>query len=367
MSRLEEKYGDRRWFFIAHATAGVFVFCLVLAAGWGLVYFGMNLLYGWIGWEPTDFWKQILHSFIGLFLIFGVIRVVMMIGNKTPMEINSTLDAMRRIAKGDFKVRLDIGRRNRGPFETIMHEINHMAVELDEMEQLRQAFISDVSHEIQTPLTSISGFARALQNDSLPQETRRSYLRIIESESVRLSRLSDNLLKLSSLESDHHPFEPKAYRLDRQLGNLILSCEPQWTEKRLEMNVDMDEVLVFGDEDLLSQVWINLLGNAIKFTPEGGRIDVRLSRDAADQSVRFRIADNGIGIPEESRELVFQRFYKADKARSRKTGGSGLGLSLAKKIVDMHKGHIFLESEPGQGAAFTVILPPEEMLKQKQS
>ena len=133
--------------------------------------------------------------------------------------------------------------------------------------------------EIESPLTSIRGFASALQQDHLTAEERRHYLDIIEAESVRLSRLSANLLKsLTSLESDHVRFEPKGYRLDTQIRGLILACEPQWAEKDLEMDVTLEEADITADEDLLSQVWINLLHNSIKFTPRGGSVRVALYR-----------------------------------------------------------------------------------------
>jgi two-component system, OmpR family, phosphate regulon sensor histidine kinase PhoR len=232
-----------------------------------------------------------------------------------------------------------------------------MAQELKQMETLRQEFISNVSHEIQSPLTSIRGFARALQNDELSPQDRAHYLGIIETESMRLSRLSDNLLALAALESDTMRFEPQTYRLDRQIRKLILACEPQWTAKNIEMDVDVaaDELNICADEDLLSQVWVNLLHNAIKFTPQGGHIWVRAKEH--NERVEFSITDNGVGIAEEDQARLFERFYKADKSRDRSLGGNGLGLSIAKKIVEMHHGEISVESRVGAGATFRVWLP----------
>jgi two-component system phosphate regulon sensor histidine kinase PhoR len=137
---------------------------------------------------------------------------------------------------------------------------------------------SNVSHEIQSPLTSISGFSRALQNEGLSTEERNHYLVIIETESKRLSKLSDNLLKLTSLESKQHPFDPKAYRLDKQLRKVVLACEPQWVEKGIEMDIDLGEVEIVADEDMMNQVWVNLIHNGIKFTPIGGTIRIELQQ-----------------------------------------------------------------------------------------
>ncbi|MUT68146.1 cell wall metabolism sensor histidine kinase WalK [Paenibacillus sp. NEAU-GSW1] len=356
MKKLWRKLETKRWFQISKAIVAIITILAALSGSWTAVYYGTSALYRWIGWQPDHYWEQMINMFLGLVLLFAIMQIIMLFVGHRHVEISRSLtEAMRRIAKGDFKVRLEVGNQDRGPFEHIIHEINHMAVELDEMEQLRQEFISDVSHEIQSPLTSISGFARALRNEQLPREMKAEYLRIIESESIRLSKLSDNLLKLASLESDKHPFEPKRYRLDRQLGSLILACEPQWVEKSIEMNVDLDENFVVADEDLMSQVWINLISNAIKFTPNGGTIHIELR--LLDGALVFKIQDTGIGISEESRELIFQRFYKADKSRNRKAGGSGLGLSLVKKIVQLHNGCITVESTIGNGATFKVTLP----------
>jgi len=230
-----------------------------------------------------------------------------------------------------------------------------MALELDQMENMRQEFISNVSHEIQSPLTSIRGFARALENDQLSVAERHHYLSIIETESTRLSRITEDLLKLATLESDQVQLEPKPYRLDKQVRSLILACEPQWMEKELEMDVVLDELQVTADEDLLSQVWINLIHNSIKFTPQGGRVRVELHRQ--NGNVEFKITDTGMGISEEDQARLFERFFKADKSRTRSNGGSGLGLSIAKKIVDLHKGTIEVKSNVGAGTIITVSLP----------
>ena len=148
---------------------------------------------------------------------------------------------------------------------------------------------------------------------------------------------------------------PRSYRLDKQIRDLILTCEPQWSGKGLDLDVSLDEVVTTLDEDLLSQVWLNLIHNSIKFTPEGGFIRVTLRRQA--DTIEFQIADTGIGIAEEDQARVFERFYKADKSRERSKDGSGLGLAITQKIVKLHQGSISLESTPGQGTTFTVSLP----------
>ncbi len=204
-----------------------------------------------------------------------------------------------------------------------------MAVELGELERMRQEFISNVSHEIQSPLTSINGFAKALKNIDLSEDKRHHYLEIIEMESHRLSKISDNLLKLTSLESQHHPFEPKLYRLDKQLRNVVLSLEPNWLEKNIDMDIQLKHLSFIADEDLMNQVWMNLLSNSIKFTPHAGNI--RLTMTSQLDTVTVVITDNGIGLTEEQQKHIFERFYKADQSRVATNGGSGLGLSIVKK------------------------------------
>jgi signal transduction histidine kinase len=264
-----------------------------------------------------------------------------------------SLQAMNRIAQGDFHV--FVSPRAYGPFTELAVSLNRMAQKLDSMEKLRQDFISNVSHEIQSPLTSISGYASLLRQEGISAEQVYRYATIIEAESNRLSKLSDNLLKLSALEADSASFPQEAFRLDKQLENTLLMLEPQWAGKNILPDVSLTKVTFTGIRDLLNQVWINLLHNAIKFTPDNGTIQVILTE--TPDAVQCVIADDGAGIAEGDCLHIFERFYKADPARNYSAGGSGLGLSLAKKIVDIHHGQISVRSQLGQGSTFTVTLP----------
>lgn len=343
--------------FLRHAAGIVFVLGFFTVC-WSAAYFLTSLYAGGLTNQMPDYVRQLVTVVLGYVLAGMVMPVIGFFARSKQRAVwQSLYDALRRIAKGDFNVNLQVKPGEHHPLGQLVETINHMAVELGQMEKMRQEFISNVSHEIQSPLTSIGGFARALQNDRLSREERLHYLGIIETECQRLSKLSENLLKLTSLESDHHPFEPKRYRLDRQLRQVILACEPQWVDKAIDMDVSLEEVNVVADEELMSQVWVNLLHNSVKFTPNGGSITIRLERNGQD--VIVCVADTGIGIAEEDQPHLFERFYKADKSRNRSSGGSGLGLSIVKKIVDMHHGTISVKSKPGEGAAFTVTLPVE--------
>ncbi|HMB25634.1 MAG: sensor histidine kinase [Chloroflexota bacterium] len=343
------------------AGFGWFIFVLFfLTSMFTLTFFLTSYISKTLDLHPPDLLVQIINSVLGLVLAGSTIGIVTKFARRRGWvpERNlfaSILDALERIARGDFSVRVADEFQDNPMVSKLTESINKMASELDQMENLRQEFISNVSHEIQSPLTSIRGFAQALENDKLSLEERQHYLKIIEMESTRLSRITEDLLKLASLESDRVRFEPHSYRLDKQVRSLILTCEPQWMEKKLDMDVALEEVQINADEDLLSQVWMNLLHNSIKFTPQAGSIKVRLST-RGDQ-VEFRISDTGIGISEEEQARIFERFYKADKSRTSANGGSGLGLSIAKKIVEMHKGIIKVESTVGNGTTFIISLP----------
>lgn len=314
-------------------------------------------IYDWLGKHPQGFWLQ-LWTVVGVFVLFACSAIIsFLIGLKRQRNYwNTIVNALSRIAKGDFTVKLDL-KTDEDQFGQLIHGINHMAVELGEMERMRQEFISNVSHEIQSPLTSINGFAKALKNIDLPEDKRQHYLAIIEMESNRLSKISDNLLKLTSLESQHHPFEPRHYRLDKQLRNVVLTLEPNWLVKNIDMDLQLENISVMADEDLMNQVWMNLLSNSIKFTPAAGTITISMTKQM--DAITINIHDNGIGLTVEQQKHVFERFYKADQSRTADNGGSGLGLSIVKKIIDMHNGTITVESIPAEFTTFFVTLPLE--------
>lgn len=266
--------------------------------------------------------------------------------------------ATEQIATGDFSVNLALKRQDE--VGELAQSFNIMTAELQKIEQMRQDFVANVSHEIQSPLTSISGFAKALKHQQLiPEDQRDYYLDIIISESQRLSRLGDNLLKLASLDSEHHPFYLTEFNLTEQLREIILLTAPNWETKQLDVVlVTQEAVLVTADQELLQQVWFNLLTNSIKFTPEHGQITIQVT--AKNQQIIITITDNGIGMPEDELVTIFERFYKTDKSHNRQQAGNGLGLAIVKKIVTLHHGQIKAESQLNQGTTMIVILPKNE-------
>jgi signal transduction histidine kinase len=267
--------------------------------------------------------------------------------------LHQLTDATKRLAKGDFSIHVQSKRKDE--IGILTTSINDMAKELGMLDQMRQDFVANVSHEIQTPLTSISGFSKALKNKTMDEAMRVHYLTIIEEESIRLARLSENLLNLSSLQYENHPFHPQYYSLDEQLRRIIIACEPQWAMKKQMIDLQLDEVSIQADEDQLNQVWLNLLHNSIKFTPVEGKIRVELKQK--NEMAVVIISDTGIGIPGDEIHDIFKPFYKVDKARTGSIIGNGLGLSIVKRIVDIHHGDIQVTSNTGEGTIIKIKLP----------
>jgi signal transduction histidine kinase len=261
--------------------------------------------------------------------------------------------ATKRIAAGDFNVKLNI--KQTGELGTLARSFEEMMHDLQQLEQMRREFVTNVSHEVQSPLTSISGYAQALKQVNLADHERSRYLDIIIAEAKRMSKMSDNLLKLSVLESQSQQPRLSTLSLDEQIRRVIVALQPQWSARNIHFELDLQAVKVTADHDQLNQVWTNILSNGIKFSQDGGVIHVDIKQDA--KNVAVRISDTGIGIPLEDQKRIFERFFKSDRSHSRKYGGSGMGLAIVKQIVSLHQGDIEVESEVGQGTTFIVSLP----------
>lgn len=338
-----------------NALMGMAFFLIIFTTFFVTAYFLTRFLYPWVGVAPHPIVDQVLTSLVGLFLVGGASFLFSRFFRPNRNPFAPIIEAMESIARGNFNVRVENPHRDNIVISQLTNSVNNMAVELNQMEKMRQEFISNVSHELQSPLTSIRGFARALQNDTLAASERRHYLNIIEIESTRLSKLTDNLLRLACLQAEQVILNPQPYRLDRQIRELLLANEPQWSVKGLEIEVELAELSITADQEMLSQVWSNLIQNGIKFTPQGGTIRLTLRRQNND--ALFTIRDSGIGIAAEELPHIFERFYKADKARERTTEGSGLGLAIAHKSIALHRGRLKVESGLGMGSTFTVTLP----------
>ncbi len=267
--------------------------------------------------------------------------------------IKELTKATRQIATGDFNVKLNI--KQKGELGTLARSFEDMMHDLQQLEQMRRDFVSNVSHEVQSPLTSISGYAKALKQVNLAEPERSRYLDIIIAEAERMSKMSDSLLKLSFLESQTLQLGLSTFGLDEQIRRVIVALQPQWSARNIRFELNLNAVRLMADYDQLNQVWTNLIGNGIKFSMDGGVINVSIQQDI--NNVIVRISDTGIGISPEDQKLIFERFFKADRSHSRKYGGSGMGLAIVKQIISLHQGEIRVESEPGRGTTVIVILP----------
>jgi two-component system phosphate regulon sensor histidine kinase PhoR len=342
---------------------GFALLCTCLLCGiWVGIFFLTAPLYRAWGNALPAFVAQVLNALLGeVIFVLSFIGFMAWMASRPDIKQRRTgvfeqiIEAMRRIAQGDFQVRLAPEVESNALTSELAKSVNQMAEGLYQMEHMRQEFISNVSHEIQSPLSAIRGFAQALHDEELSREKRLHYLDIIETESSRLSRMTENMLKLASLEAEQTPVQRKPYRLDKQIRSLLLAYERLWMEKQIELNVELEEIMVCADEDLLNQVWGNLLHNSLKFTPEHGSINVRACYEG--NRIVCCIEDSGIGIAEEVQARIFERFYKVDAARERAQGGNGLGLAIVRKVVELHDGTIEVKSQPGVGTCMTVVLP----------
>lgn len=303
---------------------------------------------------PGDQLRMEQATLLVLLLALGLGSVMILIASRYLVRpLKRLAEATRELARGNFDVQVKLQRKDE--IGLLADSFNHLAGELRQLETMRQDFVANVSHEIQSPLTSIRGFSKAIREKIIDECDRDRCLAIIESESDRLSRLVDNMLRLASLESDRHPFHPVWFDLDEQLRQVLMRSEPLLADKKIVLEATLPRTKVKGDEDQLYQVWLNLLQNSIKFTPPGGRIVIGIEQERHGVAVIIR--DFGIGIASDDLAHIFERFYKADKSRDASAEGSGLGLSIVKKIVDNHQGDIRLVSEEGSGVLATVLLP----------
>ena len=261
-------------------------------------------------------------------------------------------DAMRKVAGGDFTVRLDCTSKIRDVRE-VYGSFNTMVKELGNTETLQTDFVSNVSHEFKTPINAIEGYASLLQDSQLTDEQKNAYIDKIIFNTRRLSDLVGNILLLSKVNNQTISLKASTFRLDEQVRQSILALESKWEKKEIEFDIDLDEIEYTGYENLLSHVWLNLIDNAVKFSPQNGQIRIRLKQLAG--SVTFSIWDNGLPIPEADIGRIFNKFYQGDNSHA--SEGNGLGLALVRKIVAAAHGTINVTSSEDAGTEFVVALP----------
>lgn len=284
------------------------------------------------------------------FLCSTVLIVVLSRQIVRPVKVLTA--ATDQIVGGDYNIKLNVSRRDE--IGDLARHFTVMAQSLQQLDAMRREFVANVSHDIQSPLTSIQGFAQTIVEEEALSEEAQQSLHIIIEESKRLSSLSKQLLTLAALDKETTILRKTPFRLDEQIRQVLIVTEWQWSEKQLVIEPELSEIVVHADQGLLYQVWFNLITNSIKFSHIGGTLRIQL---AVDQQIVVTISDTGIGIAESALPHIFERFYKADRSRSPGNAGSGLGLSIAKKVIDLHYGSIIVRSRLGEGTTFEVRLP----------
>ncbi|MDE6189596.1 MAG: HAMP domain-containing histidine kinase [Clostridia bacterium] len=301
-----------------------------------------------------DVWWTLIIAAIAAVAIGVVLSSIVNIAFFTPMR--NLCDVTKKVADGDFSAQLKEKTKKNGELKndeisTLIHNFNTMVNELNKNKMLGSDFVANISHEFKTPLANIKGHAELIKNCN-SQALLCEYCDNIIEAADSLTALTSNILRLSKLEN-HAILEPNEFRIDEQIRMAIIAQESKWSEKNLNINIDLDEVTIFYDEQLFYHVWLNLISNAIKFSSDGGDINILLKK--YENEVVFVIKDNGVGMSQQTQERIFEKFYQGDMSRAKE--GNGLGLALVKKILDNSHCSITVDSQEGKGSTFTVKIP----------
>ncbi|MBQ4613107.1 MAG: HAMP domain-containing histidine kinase [Clostridia bacterium] len=281
--------------------------------------------------------------------------VVYLLTYRVVRPLRQMAAATRRFAQGDFSARVQI--KGKDEMAQLGEALNHMAVSLSASETTRRSFVANVSHELKTPMTTITGFVDGILDGTIPPEKQTHYMQIVSDEVKRLSRLVRSMLDLSRIDSGELKMTTVRMDLVEALCSVLVASEQRIEQKRLRITglEECEKYAIDGDYDLLCQVLYNLVDNAIKFTDEGGQIDIRLTRDSG--RVHFTIRNTGAGIPAQEMPQIFERFYKSDRSRALDKNGMGLGLYIVKTVINLHRGEVAVRSVEGEFTEFSFWLP----------
>ena len=332
---------------VAYLTLFIFVISFVTAALLICLYLffvKINLIS-----ELHIMWSVVILFFCSIAISTSLVRGL---GNRILFRsLRQIIDASKAVANGDFTQRLEAPREKE--VAEICESFNEMVDKLGNNELLARDFVSNVSHQFKTPISSIHGYAQLLESNDLTDEERNEYIKIIKEKSIALSELINDILVLSRLEHTSMAIPKELFSVDEQLRKCVLTMEDMLSEKEMNTVLELQSVKYLGCKDLLSEVWNNLLENAIKFSETGGTITVILECDF--DNVKVIVRDNGIGMNAETKDRMYDKFYRGKEVYHRP--GSGLGMALVKNIISKHGGNISVKSEVGKGSEFTVLLP----------
>ena len=299
---------------------------------------------------------QLLRFFFYVSLVIGCL-LAFLIGKIALKPLKRIVKKLDRLANGDFKARLHFGKpiSEHPTFKQVEKSFNRAAEELEHTEMLRSDFINNFSHEFKTPIVSIAGFAKLLRRGNLAEEQKEEYLAVIEEESLRLSAMANNVLSLTRVENQTILTEVTRFNLSEQIRGAVLLLAEKWMPKELSMDVQFGEHMICANEELLKQVWINLLDNAVKFSEPNGTVSVSISE--SDEHLAVSVSNCGRDIPPDRISHIFNKFYQADESHS--SEGNGIGLAVVKKVCELHGGTVSAKSENGT-TTFTVLLPKQQ-------
>lgn len=353
MKKLSLTHKRKRTYLTISLTSIIFAtFILVFAISALAIYLFVNL--GIVKESGGKIDASQATLYLAIFIIVVGALFSFIISKLALKPINKVINKINDLASGNFASRMIPGELiGRIPcFRDLTDTFNKLANELQNTEMLRNDFINNFSHEFKTPIVSITGLARLLKKGNLTKEETEQYLTAIEEESMRLSSMATNVLNLTKIENTSVLSDVSNYNVSEQIRSCILLLENEWSKKNIEFALDFDEININANEELLKQVFINLIDNAIKFSQENEKIDI--CAYLKSQDFIFTITNYGTQIPENAKKKIFNKFYQGDESHS--TPGNGIGLAIVKKIVQLHNGTVCVESE-NNSVTFIVSLP----------
>jgi len=274
-------------------------------------------------------------------------------------------ESVQKVAEGDFSIQFEFKRNHNRKKESqyideldeLAKNFNRMVCELNGMDYMRKDFMSNVSHEMKTPVAAIIGFSEILLDGGLNEEDQKEYITYLNQESLRLSRLCENMLRMSQLDNQIIVDTMQEVIIDEQLRRCIISLEEKWQEKRIDFELQLEKCSIISDYDLLFQVWTNLIDNAVKYSKQ--KCTIWITANIENGFLKVLIRDEGIGIPEEKQSKIYDKFYQCEE--SHKKQGSGLGLSIVKRIIELLNGSISYVSDEVKGTSMTVLIPSKPL------
>lgn len=326
------------------ATASILFVTAAIVVGANFILTGTNVITeGAMEWTSLAIIFALSTLLIGSALSFLAGRLIL-------IPVNVLLDGMAQLSNGKYDTRIDFGKNK--SMKSVADGFNTLAGELEHTEIMRSDFINNFSHEFKTPLASAKGLISLMKSGRVPPQKQKEYLEIIEEEADRLSMMTTNVLNLSKIQNQSIIVNKETFNLSEQIRSTLVLFEKRWTERNLSFSIEMGEHTISASEDMLKQVWLNLIDNAIKFSEDGSTVRVRLTEKGEELTVS--VTNSGVEIPEENIDKIFRKFYQAHSSDSR--SGNGIGLSIVKSIVEMHGGRICVVSENGENT-FSVTLP----------